>query len=150
MLLLNMMLLGMVIYLYRQNKRCTFTKLLNKAQFNRDIKRYMRRKNDMIILIDIDKFKQINDTHGHAFGDAVIASVSDAVRNSIRFSDRAYRIGGDEFAILTSDASVGDRIKSKLGAASGNISAISISVGCGKTYEEADTAMYLSKRAGQK
>lgn len=130
----------MVIYLYRQNKRCTFTKLLNKAQFNADIKSRMRRKNDMIVLIDIDKFKQINDTNGHAFGDAVIGSVSDAVRNSIRFSDRAYRIGGDEFAIITSDASVGDRIKAQFN------DAVTISVGCGRTYEEADANMYANKR----
>lgn len=138
MLMLNIMLLGMVIYLYRQNKRCTFTGLLNKAQFNRDVKRYMRRQNDMIILIDIDKFKQINDTCGHAYGDVVIAELSEVIRNSIRFSDKAYRIGGDEFAIITSDASVGDRIKQKLGS-------ISISVGCGRTYEEADAAMYKCK-----
>lgn len=143
MILLNIFLLSLVIHLYRQNKRCTFTKLLNKAQFNIDIKRYMRRKGDTIILIDIDKFKQINDTHGHAYGDTVIESVSQVVRNSIRFSDKAYRIGGDEFAIITSDASVADRIKN-------NLVGVSISVGCGKTYEEADKAMYLSKRAGQK
>lgn len=138
MLLLNIVLLGMVIYLYRQNKRCTFTKLFNKSEFNADIKRRMQRKDDMIILIDIDKFKRINDTHGHAFGDTIIAGVSEAIRNSIRFSDKAYRIGGDEFAIITSDASVGDRIKAKLGN-------ISISVGCGKTYEEADRNMYKCK-----
>jgi len=138
MLLLNIMLVSLCIYLYRQNNRCSYTKLLNKAQFNRDVKNRMRRKNDMIVLIDIDKFKQINDTHGHAFGDTVISGVSDVVRNSIRFSDRAYRIGGDEFAIITSDASVGDRIKNALGN-------ISISVGCGKTYEEADAAMYKCK-----
>ena len=132
---LNIMLTILCIYLYRQNNRCSYTKLLNKAQFNKDIK---RRKDDMIVLIDIDKLKLINDTHGHAFGDVVIQGVSDVVRNSIRFSDRAYRIGGDEFAIITSDASVGDRIKVALGD-------IRVSVGCGKTYEEADAAMYKCK-----
>lgn len=134
MIALNIMLLALVIHLYRQNKRCTFTRLLNKAQFNID----MRRKNDTIILIDIDKFKQINDTHGHAYGDEIIQHLSDVIRSNIRFTDKAYRIGGDEFAIITSDASVGDRIKAKLHN-------ISISVGCGKTYEEADAAMYKCK-----
>lgn len=138
MIALNIMLTILCIYLYRQNRRCAYTKLLNKAQFNRDVKRYMRRKNDTIILIDIDKFKLINDTHGHAYGDVVIQSVSDTIKKAVRNSDRAYRIGGDEFAIITSDASVGDRIKVALGA-------IRVSVGCGKTYEEADAAMYKCK-----
>jgi len=140
MVILNILLTILCIYLYRQNKKCTFTKLYNKAQFNKDIKRYMRRQNDIILLIDIDKFKSINDTHGHAYGDTVIYGVSEAVRNNIRLSDRAYRIGGDEFAIITNDASVGDRIKASLGS-------ISISVGCGKTYEEADANMYNVKNS---
>lgn len=138
MILLNIMLTILCIYLYRRGNRCSYTGLLNKAQFNKDVKRYMRRKNDMVILIDIDKFKQINDTHGHAYGDTVIANLANIISARVRLSDRAYRIGGDEFAIITSDASVGDRIKEGLVG-------VTISVGCGKTYEEADSDMYTNK-----
>lgn len=141
MIALNIMLTILCIYLYRQNSRCAYTKLLNKSQFNRDIKIRMRRKNDIIVLLDIDKFKLINDTHGHAYGDTVIANVASTIRSSVRSADRAYRIGGDEFAIITSDTSVGDRIFSTLILDSG----ISVSVGCGKTYEEADANMYKCK-----
>jgi diguanylate cyclase (GGDEF)-like protein len=132
------MLTIMCIYLYRQNNRCSYTGLLNKAQFNKDVRNRMRRQSDMVLLIDIDKFKQVNDTYGHAYGDKVIKQLSDTIRKQIRISDRAYRIGGDEFAIITSDASVGDRIKLALDS-------VSVSVGCGKTYEEADADMYANK-----
>jgi GGDEF domain-containing protein len=139
MLVMNVMLVALCIYLYRQNNRCSFTGLLNKAQFNRDSIARMRRKNDMIILIDIDKFKAINDTHGHGYGDQVILDVARAIKANIRMSDRAYRIGGDEFAIITNNISVGARIKQQLG--------VSISVGNGQSYQEADANMYDNKRA---
>lgn len=137
MIVLDIALSALCIYLYRRGNRCAYTKLLNKAQFNRDIKKRMRRKSDIIVLIDIDKFKQINDTHGHAYGDNVIKDLADVIRREIRVSDRAYRIGGDEFAVITSDASVTDRIKKAAGTP--------ISVGCGSTYEEADANMYTNK-----
>lgn len=142
MIMLDIGLVALSWYLYRKTKQCSFTKLLNKAQFNKDIKR-LRRNSDTIILIDIDKFKRINDIYGHKYGDQVIEDVAAQIRKSIRFSDKAYRIGGDEFAIITSNASVGDRIKQKL-------SNISISVGWGKTYEEADKNMYKCKNSVKK
>lgn len=139
MLAINIVLLILVIHYYRKSKRCTFTKLLNKTQFNYDTKHRMRRKDDMIILIDIDKFKQINDAFGHAHGDRVIEHVSKTIRSNIRFTDKAYRIGGDEFAILTDDCSIAQRIKDKL-------IEVPVSMGCGKTYEEADAHMYKCKK----
>jgi diguanylate cyclase (GGDEF)-like protein len=51
-------------------------------------------------MIDIDDFKSINDTFGHAAGDAVLKRVADAVSLAIRGSDRAYRYGGEEFLVL--------------------------------------------------
>ncbi len=53
-----------------------------------------------LVVIDLDDFKLVNDTHGHAAGDDLLAAVARAFLGGIRRSDRAYRIGGDEFAIL--------------------------------------------------
>ena len=55
-----------------------------------------------LVVIDLDDFKQVNDSHGHAAGDDLLAAVARAFLRGIRRSDRAYRIGGDEFAILMS------------------------------------------------
>jgi diguanylate cyclase (GGDEF)-like protein len=53
-----------------------------------------------LVLIDIDEFKRVNDTRGHAVGDQLLAEVGALIAETIRDSDAAFRIGGDEFAIL--------------------------------------------------
>jgi diguanylate cyclase (GGDEF)-like protein len=53
-----------------------------------------------VLMIDLDRFKQVNDTLGHAAGDALIADVGDLIRSSVRHTDVAFRFGGDEFTIL--------------------------------------------------
>ena len=53
-----------------------------------------------VVYIDVDDFKPINDTHGHAAGDAVLQAVADRLRTGLRGSDVAARLGGDEFAVL--------------------------------------------------
>jgi len=53
-----------------------------------------------LVLLDLDEFKQVNDAQGHAVGDEVLAEVGRLVHQQIRRADRAFRIGGDEFAIL--------------------------------------------------
>jgi diguanylate cyclase (GGDEF)-like protein len=53
-----------------------------------------------LILFDIDEFKRINDTRGHATGDELLAEVGNLIRATVRQADAGYRIGGDEFAIL--------------------------------------------------
>jgi diguanylate cyclase (GGDEF)-like protein len=52
-----------------------------------------------LVMIDMDKFKQINDTHGHAAGDHMLKSFADCVRITLRKTDLAFRYGGDEFVI---------------------------------------------------
>ena len=54
-----------------------------------------------VIVLDVNKFKQINDTHGHEKGDAVLKSISDVIAKSVRKNDIVARWGGDEFLILT-------------------------------------------------
>lgn len=53
-----------------------------------------------LVLFDIDEFKRINDTRGHATGDELLCEVGDLIRSTVRIADAGYRIGGDEFALL--------------------------------------------------
>lgn len=60
------------------------------------------------LMLDVDRFKRINDTLGHAAGDQVIKAMSEVVRETVRATDIAGRVGGEEFGVLLPDASVDD------------------------------------------
>jgi diguanylate cyclase (GGDEF)-like protein len=60
-----------------------------------------------ILMVDLDRFKEINDTHGHAAGDLVLTTVGQRLASSVRTVDTVARLGGDEFVIVID--SVGDR-----------------------------------------
>jgi diguanylate cyclase (GGDEF)-like protein/PAS domain S-box-containing protein len=85
------------------------TGLYNRRHFNTiyelELKRAQRdHKNFVLIIIDIDFFKQYNDTYGHAGGDDVLKSISTALKDTLkRANDYIFRLGGEEFAIITSD-----------------------------------------------
>lgn len=68
-----------------------------------------------VVMIDVDGLKGVNDTRGHAAGDAHLAAVADALRLIAREGDGVYRIGGDEFAVLLADAdrTAADRVISR-------------------------------------
>lgn len=79
------------------------TGLNNKLATERKIKTYMAQNPDsqsMMFLLDIDNFKKINDTMGHAFGDEVLRSLGQQIGSNFRASDIIGRIGGDEFMIF--------------------------------------------------
>jgi diguanylate cyclase (GGDEF)-like protein len=59
-----------------------------------------------VLMIDIDHFKQLNDTHGHAAGDQLLKEIGQIMRSTIRQEDQAYRCGGDEFVIVLQHANI--------------------------------------------
>ncbi len=73
-----------------------------------------------VMFIDLDRFKAINDTHGHQAGDAVLKAIGSRIRRAVRAEDVVARLGGDEFAVLiqeVSDRAVLERIANKIGKA---------------------------------
>jgi len=75
--------------------------LYNRRRFHEELGRELvRGGRGALLLIDLDKFKEVNDTLGHAAGDAVIERVGAALTERLRTSDVCARLGGDEFAIL--------------------------------------------------
>ena len=90
--------------------RDPLTELFNHREFHeavaRELERCRRHGGRLtVVLFDLDGFKQVNDTRGHAAGDRVLQGVAGALAASARASDQAYRIGGDEFALLLPDTS---------------------------------------------
>ena len=112
-----------------------------------------------LILIDIDDFKELNDTHGHPEGDAALVHVAAAVRACASPSGACFRVGGEEFAILdqcSRDASlaVARQVLAKVQATT----AVTVSIGCAtvdlnggieRLYKLADAALYRAKAQGK-
>ncbi len=127
------------------------------------------RQTSVVMFVDLDGFKNINDDHGHETGDQVLKAVADRIRHEIRETDTVARIGGDEFVIiLTSlpEISIAERIAAgliervaepiRIDADVFNVGAsvgISLYPQHGTTAEEliraADKAMYTVKRGGK-
>jgi diguanylate cyclase (GGDEF)-like protein len=85
--------------------RDELTGLLNRREFDRIIaeeeERSTRFGNPLaLVIVDLDRFKSINDTHGHAAGDLVLKEAARRITSAIRTVDRAARIGGEEFALV--------------------------------------------------
>ena len=88
----------------------SLTDLFNQRHFydrlNKEVKRAERQNHPLsLILLDLDKFKEYNDTYGHLAGDDVLRSVGEIIKSCIREGvDSGYRYGGDEFAVILIDA----------------------------------------------
>ena len=121
-----------------------------------------------IIMLDIDLFKRVNDTHGHAAGDDVLKSFTQTVKEITRSSDNFFRYGGEEFVILLSNTDavgaqlLAERIRINVEATAirHNKKTISITVSIGLTelkqvdnsqslLERADKALYKAKNNGR-
>jgi diguanylate cyclase (GGDEF)-like protein len=90
--------------------------LLNRRAFVRELMRYIAftgRYNTpaSLIYFDMNRLKQVNDTHGHAAGDAVLSHFADVLLSQVRDSDSVGRLGGDEFGVLLSHANQEQALK---------------------------------------
>ncbi|WP_325231389.1 diguanylate cyclase domain-containing protein [Sphingobium sp.] len=91
--------------LERQATRDALTGLGNRAMFEQALPATVERSNAegrsfAIIYIDVNRFKQVNDTHGHDAGDAMLIVIAARLRAVLRPGDQAFRLGGDEFALI--------------------------------------------------
>ena len=119
-----------------------------------------------LLLIDVDYFKQVNDTYGHAVGDAALKRVAELLRQNFRAEDFCIRLGGDEFVVLVSgnlfdnENVVVDKIfkiNEQLQNPTDNLPRLSLSVGVAFSrsgyddalMEHADQALYKVKEAGR-
>ena len=153
--------------------RDPLTGLLDRRGFmgeaERRLKLAERRAGSLALLyIDLDRFKQINDGHGHAVGDAVLHAFAKVALRGVRDDDVVARIGGEEFVVLLDDTSlsgakrVAERIRTGLRRVTvdglPDDFAVTVSVGIagsapGETLEafmaRADAALYAAKAAGR-
>ncbi|MCW5937217.1 MAG: GGDEF domain-containing protein [Fimbriimonadaceae bacterium] len=89
------------------------TGLLNRRAFNEGLRRLEESSGGDygVIVVDMDQFKKINDTHGHVAGDAALKIFAERLRQSLRGHDLLARFGGDEFAALLPEIGEGDLIE---------------------------------------
>jgi diguanylate cyclase (GGDEF)-like protein len=151
-------------------ERDPLTGLLNRRGFERELGRaaaYLGRypANAKLVYVDLDRFKPINDVHGHAAGDAVLAAVAATLTRHVRASDSVARLGGDEFAVLLWNLADADALakarslevaiaelavpwqgeRLSVGASAG-ITALQAGEAAAEVVARADAAMYARKR----
>lgn len=101
----GIVLYALILYIYVQSKKASvdfLTGLVNRRIFENELETMISNKSAFSgIMIDVDRFKQINDKYGHQEGDNALTIVSDMIYKTFRKSDIISRYGGDEFCILT-------------------------------------------------
>jgi len=159
--------------LERQASQDALTGLSNRRRFEEDLAAAMARSRrdgstGALLMLDLDRFKQVNDSHGHPAGDQVIKGIAEVLRGRTRESDSLARLGGDEFAVILPRCS---REEARLAAeaiadevrdhrAEEAIGPITVSIGVSMfgtdprtgvatVVSEADAAMYAAKDAGR-
>ena len=153
------------------------TKLLNRRfffeKFEKEVRRLQRAANHggsgAFLMMDIDHFKSVNDTHGHSVGDDVLVAVSECLRTMTREHDIVGRFGGEEFAVFCPDIDVKaakklcERLRKRISELSFNGSGGSFSVTSSfgiamlpahanesqTLVQAADAALYEAKRGGR-
>ncbi|UBM10226.1 diguanylate cyclase domain-containing protein [Cupriavidus metallidurans] len=150
------------------------TGLVNRPEFERRLETAILRARQegcthTLMYLDLDRFKAVNDTCGHAAGDELLCQIADLMRQQLRRSDTLARLGGDEFAVLLEHClpSDGERVAESLRQAiaafrficRGHVFSVAVSVGLIRLDERtsntedalgaADVACYRAKRAGR-
>ena len=154
----------------------TLTSLINRRGLEKrfELERIRARQNDSpfsILMIDIDHFKKVNDTHGHLVGDSLLKSIARLLQGHLRKNDIAARFGGEEFLILLPETNiegakaVGRKIQEALGSKEWKIKdsgksmgKITVSMGIAQykfnepekaLIKRADDALYFAKQNGR-
>ena len=167
---------GLIDALCELSSRDALTALANRRHFEmvlaREIDRVARAGEPaLLLLLDIDHFKRVNDSHGHAAGDLVLKAVSEALLECVRPMDTVARIGGEEFAIVLPNCSpafgpmVAERVRTKVERRPvlvGLTEKISVTVSLGGAFapqwvrssvrlwlERADLQLYNAKTSGR-
>lgn len=87
----------------RTARRDPLTGLWTRDAFTRQARRLLRNRHAVVVLADVDRFKQVNDTHGHAAGDTLLAITASRLTHAVGRSGVVGRLGGDEFAAVLVD-----------------------------------------------
>jgi diguanylate cyclase len=145
------------------------TGLLNRRAadqlLTRELAHHRRHRRPLaLLMVDIDHFKRINDSHGHAVGDRVLAAVAHAFGPVLRSSDAAARFGGEEFVVLLPETdaagavAVGEKLRAAIAALElAPVARVTVSVGAAVAAEgnpqdllrRADAALYEAKSGGR-
>jgi diguanylate cyclase (GGDEF)-like protein len=148
------------------------TGLANRALLHQNLERALARAQRgtplAVLLMDLDGFKKVNDTHGHAAGDLLLVNVAQRLRDAVRGADTAARLGGDEFAVILDGMECGGdalvvaerilaSVQAQLSWADADISpraSLGVAIWEGHAsvdalLHDADTAMYAAKNAGK-
>jgi diguanylate cyclase (GGDEF)-like protein len=142
------------------NRRHLMGTLASEVQRSRRLRRAFS-----VLLADVDRFKQYNDTHGHLAGDAALVKIAEVFRKTTRQVDCVARYGGEEFVVMLLEANlatatlVAERIRGRVAEQDLGEGSLTLSIGVaeypdgGDTPEEliatADAAMYKAKNAGR-
>ncbi len=136
-------------------------------RLNEELDRALRHRRPLALLLaDLDDFKQVNDSRGHAAGDRVLQTVGEVFRDALRSADIVCRLGGEEFGILLPETDgpgaflVAERIRESMAARNiGGVGKVTLSFGRAavpehaierdELVESADRALYLAKREGK-
>ncbi len=155
----------------RQARKDALTGLANRLVFEERIEEIVERSRRhglplTLVALDLDRFKMVNDTRGHLYGDEVLKLVAAVLGNNIRLSDLLVRMGGDEFLLVLPDTDLGEArrlcerlcsLVHDLGIRAGS-SVLGISIGLARWepgldrnswLEKADNALYQAKRGGR-
>jgi diguanylate cyclase (GGDEF)-like protein len=137
-----------------------------RAKLETEIKRYKRYGSEVsVLMLDIDDFKQFNDTFGHQEGDQALKGVSSIIEKTTRDLDICSRYGGEEFSVILPQTDIesamviAERIRKRIENKFKKSSSITVSIGCATCPEEgksanavikkADKALYYSKEKGK-